>query len=248
MTSSVGRTPEKSARDGRDAGSSSILAHGDLPEDHAVGRLHREGGIWDWDEHRATYDLAAKRAMVLLDDLRSMAGMEGAIARGLFSIATSSDEDHFAVRMNHGRSDVYKWPTVPPAEESKDVVLVGAFLGARRRAQGLLEPQDIPLAVRRALIINRNVPVLILVVTEEGLVGRRFQLRPEFFARLIAAGDPLDASEADVELSAGATLLTRPEVSARFKDLIGEYRHEASRGMIRALLNFFKRRYGWRRL
>jgi hypothetical protein len=244
MTSSVGRRPEKSARGGRDAGSSSILTHGDLPEDHDVGRLRREGGIWDWDEHRATYDLAARRAMALLDELRSMAGMEGAIARGLFSVATSTDEDHFAVRLNHGRSDVYKWPTVPPAEESKDVVLVGAFLGARRRAEGLLEPQDIPLAVRRALTIQRNVPVLILVVTQEGLVGRRFRLRPEFFARLIAAGDRLDASEADVELSACATLLTRQEVSARFKDLIGEHWREASRGMLRAALDFFKRRYG----
>jgi hypothetical protein len=215
----------------------SILDHDALPEDHEVGRLRRDGGVWDWDEHRATYDLAASRAMALFDDLRSLAGLQGAIARGLFSVATSSDEDHFAIRVQCGQSYAYKWPTVPPAEESTDVVLVGAFLGARQQDEVLLEPRDIPLAVERAFVIQRNVPVLICIVSEEGLLGKRFQLTPAFFDRLMADRAPLNASEADVQLSRWVRLLKLDELAARFKDLATQCNGPSRRGPWRAVVS-----------
>lgn len=222
----------------------SILDHADLPEDHEVGRLRRNDGVWDWDEHRATYDLAASRSMALFRDLRSLNGFEGAIARGLFSIATSIDEDHFAIRLQDGESYAYKWPTVPPAEESIDVALVGAFLGARRQDEVLLEPQDIPLAAKRALVIRRNVPVLICIVGEEGFMGRRFQLRPAFFARLMDELFPPEASEADVELSPWVRLLTLDELAARFKELATPSVQQGRRGPVRALLSRLTRAAG----
>lgn len=175
--------------------------------------------------------------MVLFDDLRSVDGLEAAIARGLFSVATSSDEDHFAIRAQRGQSSAYKWPTVPPAEDSMDVALVGAFLGARRQHEALLEPQDIPLAVKRALLIRRNVPVLIYIVSEEGLVGRRFQLRPAFFTRLMADLEVADASETDVELSRWVRLLAVDELAARFKDLAAQSAQQSRRGPLRAALS-----------
>jgi hypothetical protein len=225
---------------------SSFLEHGNLPENPEVGRLRRDGGVWDWDEHRANYDLAARRAMAVLGDLDAVAGAEGAIARGLFAVATSNDEDHFAVRMTGGQGNVYKWPTVPSAEESTDVVLVGAFLGARPRGEKILEPQDIPLAVRRALIIGRNVPVLICAITEDGLVGRRFALRRDFFARLMAGGRPLEATEVDVEMSRWVTLLAPHEVAARFKDLAASCSGRRRGGWLRALIDSVKRTLGLR--
>ena len=216
---------------------SSIVDHADLPEDHEVGRLRRDAGVWDWDEHRATYDLAASRSMVLFNDLGSLTGFEAAIARGLFSVATSSDEDHFAIRLQNGESYAYKWPTVPPAEDSIDVALVGAFLGARRQDEMLLEPQDIPLAAKRALVIRRNVPVLICIVSEEGLMGRRFQLKPAFFARLMDDSLPPEASEADIELSPWVQLSTLDELAARFKQLATQSVQQSRRGPMRALIS-----------
>jgi hypothetical protein len=210
---------------------SSIVDHDRLPEDREVGRLRRDRGVWDWDEHRETYDRAARRAMALLEELSATAGLDGAIARGLFSIATSSDEDHFAIRLTQGQTGVYKWPTVPSAEESRDVILVGAFLGARERTEQLLEPSDIPLAVQRALVIGRNVPVLICVVTADGLLARRFRLRREFFERLMSHGTPLPAAEPEIELGRWATLLGPDELSARFRELAPARRSRPRRGL-----------------
>lgn len=246
MTSTPERMNRSNRGDGRDCRSASILQHDRLPEDHAVGCLHRDGGIWDWDEHRATYDLAAGQAMALFDDLRSVPGIPGAIARGLFYVATSSDEDHFAVRVSDGRGGAYNWPTVPSAEQSKDVVLVGAFLAAKRRGEPLLDPHDIPLAVRRARIIGRNVPVLIFAVTEDGLRGRRFQLRPRLFARLLASSGPVDASEADIELSRWITLLAPAQLSARFEEIADRQGWRQRRGRLRAVVDFLKGAGDWR--
>ncbi len=216
---------------------SSILDHDALPEDHEVGRLRRDGGVWEWDEHRATYELAASRAMALFDDLRSVPGLEAAIARGLFSIATSSDEDHFAIRVERGQSCAYKWPTVPRAEDSVDVALVGAFLGARREDDTLLEPRDIPLAVERALVIRRNVPVLICIINTEGLAAQRFQLATALFDRLMMDCVPSDIAETDIELSPWVRLLMRDELAARFKDLVPITPPQSRRGPLRAVIS-----------
>jgi hypothetical protein len=202
-----------------DRPSSSILDHANLPEDPEVGRLRRQGDVWDWDEHRSSYELAARRAMPLARDLKTLQGLEGAIARGLFAVATSADEDHFAVRRAGGESGVYKWPTVPSAEESRDVVAVGAFLGAKRDGESILEPQDIPMAVRRALILQHNVPVLAFMIAERGLMSQRFQLHPEFFERLMSKGSALDASQDDVHLTQRILLLAPKDLTARFKEL-----------------------------
>lgn len=216
---------------------SSILDHGTLPEDHEVGRLRRELGVWDWDEHREVYDRAAARAMVLFEDLGSVAGLEGAIARGLFSVATSSEEDHFAIRVQDGRTEAYKWPTVPPPEDSEDVVVIGAFLGARRRDDVLLEPRDLPLAVERARVIGRNVPVLICIVNDEGLLGQRFQLMPALFERLMSGVAPDEVSEADVELSRWTLLLAFDDLAARFKELAATCSPHERRGPLRTMIS-----------
>src|SRR5262245_5102843 len=196
---------------------SSVLQHANLPEDPEVGTLRRQDGVWEWDEHRVTYELAAKHAMTLVKDLRTLSGLTGALARGLFSVATSTDEDHFSIRTSDEEPDVYKWPTVPTAENSKDVVLIGAFLGADRGDETLLEPQDIPLAAQRALLIGRNVPVLMFMVTRHGLAAQRFELRADFFLRLRARGMLLEASERDVLLSRRITVLSPQDLIARFK-------------------------------
>jgi hypothetical protein len=203
----------------RTAVGSSVVQHANLPEDPDVGTLRRQGGVWDWDEHRATYELAAHRAMRLVENLDALPGVDGAIARGLFAVATSTDEDHFSIRAIGGEPGVYKWPTVPSAADSKDVVLIGAFLGAARRDANLLEPQDIPLAVQRALVIRRNVPVLMLMVTESGLAAQRFALRADFFQRLLTHGAPVDASERDIQLSRRITILSPPQLPGRFKEV-----------------------------
>jgi hypothetical protein len=222
--------------------SSSILDHANLPEDPEVGRLHRQGDVWDWDEHRSSYELAARRAMALVGDLNTLQGLAGAIARGLFGVATSADEDHFAVRTTGGESGVYKWPTVPSAEESRNVVVVGAFLGAKPDGESILEPQDIPIAVRRALILQRNVPVLIFMVAERGLMSQRFQLRPDFFARLMSKGSALDASQNDVHLTRRILLLAPKDLTARFKELFLQLGQPA-RDRRRAWIQFIRRSY-----
>jgi len=198
---------------------SSVVQHANLPEDPDIGTLRRQGGVWEWDEHRATYELAAQQAMRLVKDLRVLPGLEGAVARGLFAVATSTDEDHFSIRAVDGETGVYKWPTVPSAADSKDVVLIGAFLGAARRHANLLEPQDVPLAVQRALVIRRNVPVLMLMVTESGLAAQRFALRADFFQHLLAQDTLLDASERHIQLSRRITVLSPPQLPGRFKEV-----------------------------
>ena len=212
-----------------------------------MGRLRRQGNVWDWDEHRAGYELAARRAMTLVGDLKTLRGLEGAFARGLFAVATSADEDHFAVRTAAGESGVYKWPTVPSAEESRDVVVIGAFLGAKRDGESVLEPEDIPMAVRRALILQRNVPVLAFMIGERGLMSQRFQLRPESFERLLSKGSALDASPDDVHLTPRLLLLAPKDLSARFKDLFLQL-NASARGGRYAWLQFVRRAYGaWKR-
>jgi len=208
-----------------------------------VGRLRRQGNVWDWDEHRSSYELAARRAMALVRDLNTLQGLEGAIARGLFAVATSADEDHFAVRTAAGESGVYKWPTVPSAEESRDVVVVGAFLGAKRDGESILEPQDIPMAVQRALILQRNVPVLAFTIAARGLMSQRFQLRSEFFERLLSKGAALDASPGDVDLTPRTLLLAPKDLSARFKELFLQLATPA-RGGRYVWLQFVRRAYG----
>lgn len=232
-----------SAAESSAAPRTSVLDYGNLTEDPEVGVLRRQGGVWDWDEHRATYELAAQRAMGLVGDLRSLAGLDGAIARGLFSIAASCDEDHFAVRLVDGGNAAYKWPTVPSAEESKDVVVIGAFLGARHPSEGILEPQDIPLAVRRALVIGRNVPVLIFLVSERGLLARRFQLIDAFFDRLLSSCTVLDASEDDVHLSRCVELLPPAELPGRFKDILLHCGRKPPLKQRRTLTELVKRAY-----
>jgi len=198
---------------------SSVLQHANLPEDPEVGILRRQNGVWEWDEHRVTYELAARHAMTLVKDLRALPGLNGAVARGLFSVATSTDEDHFSIRTSDEEPDVYKWPTVPTAENSKDVVLIGAFLGAACSDESLLEPQDIPLAAQRALLIGRNVPVLMFMVTQHGLAAQRFELQADFFHRLLTRGMLVEASEHDVLLSRRITVLSPQDLTARFKEI-----------------------------
>lgn len=198
---------------------SSVLQHANLPEDPAVGTLRRLGGVWDWDEHRAAYELAARQVLPLIKDLRSLPGLQGAIARGLFAVASSTDEDHFSIRAVGEEPAVYKWPTVPSAANSRDVILIGAFLGAARGDENLLEPQDIPLATHRALSLRRNVPVLMLMVTADGLAAQRFELRADFFQRLLAQETLLDASERDVHMSRRITVLSAEDLTGRFKEI-----------------------------
>jgi len=217
MKSQSDNVPGAHRSGGGNSALSSVLQHANLPEDPEVGILRRQGGVWDWDEHRATYELAAKHVMPLVKDLRSLPGLKGAIARGLFSVATSADEDHFSIRAIHEEPAVYKWPTVPSAANSADVVMIGAFLGAARDDESLLEPHDIPLAVERALVIRRNVPVLMFMVTEHGLAAQRFELRVEFFNRLLVRGILVNASEHDVQLSRRITVLSPQDLAARFK-------------------------------